>query len=81
MAHTIHRQKQLSYADVPTSSKNQIMLSKDHYLSRLLTKEIHVQKMPMLQEKIHYCKNSSGLYYVEDLLKYYWTVFTAIGNL
>ena len=81
MAHTIHRQKQLSYADVPTSSKNQIMLSKDHYLSRLLTKEIHVQKMPRLQEKIHYCKNSSGLYHVEDLLKYYWTVFTAIGNL
>ena len=81
MAHIIHRQKQLSYVDVSTSSKNQIILWKDHYLSCLLTKKIHVQKMPMLKEKIHYCKNSSGLYYVEDLLKYYWTVFTAIDNL
>ena len=33
----------LKHANIPTNSKNQIILSKDHYLSRLLIKEIHEQ--------------------------------------
>ena len=32
----------LKHANIPTNSKNQI-ISKDHYLSRLLIKEIHEQ--------------------------------------
>ena len=33
----------LKQANIPTNSKNQIILPKDHYLSRLLIKEIHKQ--------------------------------------
>ena len=33
----------LKHADIPANSKNQIILSKNHYLSYLLIKEIHVR--------------------------------------
>ena len=33
----------LKHANIPSNSKNQIILSKDHYLSHLLIKEIHRQ--------------------------------------
>ena len=35
----------LKHANIPTNSKNQIILSKDHYLSRLSIKESHEQNV------------------------------------
>ena len=73
----------LKHVNVPTNSKNQIILSKDHYLSRLLIKEIHKQNAHVgKKHTLSLLRKHFWIAAVEDVPKrYYWTVFTAVDNL
>ena len=53
----------LKHANIPTNSKNQIILSRDHYLSRLLIKEI-------LEQNAHVGREDT----LSLLRKHFWIV-------
>ena len=69
----------LKHANIPTvKSKNQIILTKYHYLSHFLIKEIHEQNAHVGRDHTLSLLRK----HLEDLSKrYYRTVFTAVNNL
>ena len=72
----------LNLVYISTKSKNQIILSKDHNLFRLLINKIYEQNAHVGREhKLSLLRKHFWIVVCRGLKRYYRTVFTAVNSL